>query len=568
MLALAETIVDHGNRLDNRMDLFALGQQYFNQFMKAFAVYGLDVDPGLSLRPGHGLLCYYDLKDGQIYLSVPGTATPEEELKAVMLASLLGCDGPEELIEFFARSMPWLMAHELGHYFRHRYGLFGDNLWREEQIANQLALAMNKSRISPVERAEVGRFLERAMKRVAAQLGTDAEDAIDSYGDIAMALQTEGQISDIDAANLELVRNAFSGSSATLMLRKSGNLQASLEERLSQRGDLIASMNAQYTANAIKYMYYQIGWIKLAMESRDTYYVSEFCREHLRLAPPGLELSTPKSATVSQVRASYGAYTQTKRHSTTASRYFYKRYRSLLLNYLKTHKKQVLLDSADLPDESFEVLTTWDDSAPDPLNYLIGLSAPSVRALFPSQIALAAEESTRQPDELASETDRRVWDGVVNNKWDAATSSTLSLLAQLDRLEMFRNLPAEAALELARRLLPVRYDAGDTVVWQGEENEDVFVVTQGQLEVLITHEGRETQVAVLEVGDVIGEVSWLTKGARTATVRALTPAACLVIKDSGLQVMAFRNPTILMQIAGAVARRLTGLYQTSVEAEH
>ena len=39
------------------IDLFALGQHYFDAFISEFASYGLEADKGIELRKGKGVLC-------------------------------------------------------------------------------------------------------------------------------------------------------------------------------------------------------------------------------------------------------------------------------------------------------------------------------------------------------------------------------------------------------------------------------------------------------------------------------------------------------------------------------
>jgi hypothetical protein len=131
------------------IDLFKLGQKYFDQFLAEFATYGIKADPGIEMRPGAGMLCYYSLEERHIYLSVPDLNTPVGRLQALFFRSLLGCETNEALIYFFRLFLPHIISHELAHHFRQRYGVFGDSLWHEEQVANKLAVAVVKHRLSP-----------------------------------------------------------------------------------------------------------------------------------------------------------------------------------------------------------------------------------------------------------------------------------------------------------------------------------------------------------------------------------------------------------------------------------
>ena len=109
-------------------DLFRLGQQHLDAFVREFASYGIHADPAMELHRGTGMLCYYDRKSGHIYLSLPDLQAPEGKLHLLFLRSLLSCQTDRELLDLFHLLLPYAIAHELGHHYRHRYGRFADNL--------------------------------------------------------------------------------------------------------------------------------------------------------------------------------------------------------------------------------------------------------------------------------------------------------------------------------------------------------------------------------------------------------------------------------------------------------
>ena len=71
---------------------------------------------------------------------------------------------------------------------------------------------------------------------------------------------------------------------------------------------------------------------------------------------------------------------------------------------------------------------------------------------------------------------------------------------------------------------------GEVVLEQGEEGRSLFIVTRGVLRVETTGAaGGRLRMGVLTMGDVFGEVAFLTGRPRTATVIAETGAECLEI---------------------------------------
>lgn len=533
-------------------DLFEIGRESLEAFKKEFASYGIECDPEIELRKGAGMLCYYDFNDRQIYLSMPDLKAPTGKLQMMMFRQMICAETNEELMRFLAIFIPFVVSHEMTHHFRHRYGLFGEDSWQEEQLANKMAAAVNKHRIPPEEKAFAVNFLERAMKKLGEQLGI-GENAFDAYYDIAHALQTSDHISDADMDNFKMAQGALpASSSATMMLRKSSNLTDSINQRLGNRRKLISSFNEQYAEDPSRYIYYQVGWVYLAMKSAESSYVDEFARAHLNLLPVYKNITLPQKYEARAIYALYRASQETKSNSITISRYFYKRYRAFLLDYLQKTYSAIMSKSKDSQNVNFDILSIWDDRTSDSINFLTGMFPAFVREIFPSQIgkspALAGLNMTL---DLPTPEDIQIWE-YANDKKPGAAQTTLDLFQQFDSLDLFRALPPETLVELGKKFYRVKFAAGETLLWEHETNNDVFVLIDGQLEALVG--GRE-KISIINPGEVFGEIAWLTNDPRVATVRAVTPSTCIVIKDSDLQMLAYKNPSILMSIARTIAKR-------------
>ena len=89
---------------------------------------------------------------------------------------------------------------------------------------------------------------------------------------------------------------------------------------------------------------------------------------------------------------------------------------------------------------------------------------------------------------------------------------------------------------------------------------------EGELEVGTLRTGQFKRFDIIRSGEAFGEMAFFTREPRNATVRATQPSECLVLKGSDLRVLAFRHPSILMQMAGVLARRLANFIKTSPEA--
>jgi len=103
----------------------------------------------------------------------------------------------------------------------------------------------------------------------------------------------------------------------------------------------------------------------------------------------------------------------------------------------------------------------------------------------------------------------------------------------------------------------VEIKANEPIFKQGDPGKIMYVVQEGQVEVLQEVGEIEIQVAVLERGDFFGEMAVLEDEARSHSIRALEGGAKLVtISRSGFQTMLKRNPEIAVRMIRKLGKRL------------
>ena len=99
-----------------------------------------------------------------------------------------------------------------------------------------------------------------------------------------------------------------------------------------------------------------------------------------------------------------------------------------------------------------------------------------------------------------------VADGEIVNEYVAKALSTLSV----DQLGW-----------VTSRLESRTYTPGTPIITQGEVADQFYIITKGQVEILLHHPGgQDISVTTLRAGQYFGEIGLLRGGARTATVRA------------------------------------------------
>jgi CRP-like cAMP-binding protein len=142
-------------------------------------------------------------------------------------------------------------------------------------------------------------------------------------------------------------------------------------------------------------------------------------------------------------------------------------------------------------------------------------------------------------------------------------TSTLPASVTADELRSIGLFGAlnDSVLDLAATLRVSTPSAGDIVFREGDEARDMYVVIEGEMEVLkASKRAIEARVAVLGPGDWFGEMSILDVQPRSATVRALAPSRLLKITASDLDAL-YRQDVksyalFVLNLARELSRRL------------
>ena len=102
----------------------------------------------------------------------------------------------------------------------------------------------------------------------------------------------------------------------------------------------------------------------------------------------------------------------------------------------------------------------------------------------------------------------------------------------------------------------IEYEPEEFIFRQGEPGDLMYLVQDGEVEVLQDLGGHENQVAVLERGDFFGEMAVLEEEPRTHSVRALSATKLVKIDRAGFQSMLTRNAEIAVRMIRKLSLRL------------
>lgn len=119
--------------------------------------------------------------------------------------------------------------------------------------------------------------------------------------------------------------------------------------------------------------------------------------------------------------------------------------------------------------------------------------------------------------------------------------SQSSLIDRLRRVPLFQDVSRDFLRELVGHLRTQIFNRGDQIVRRGEAGEDMFLIRQGNVEVLDT---KQQVVARIGAGDIFGEVSLMLSLPRNATVRASGYCELFVLKQADLDALMLNYPEI------------------------
>ncbi|MCB9766504.1 MAG: cyclic nucleotide-binding domain-containing protein [Alphaproteobacteria bacterium] len=130
---------------------------------------------------------------------------------------------------------------------------------------------------------------------------------------------------------------------------------------------------------------------------------------------------------------------------------------------------------------------------------------------------------------------------------------TYAALSKLSIARMVSERHRRQASEIA--LTPYRVGAGETLLVEGEDDDTMMLVCEGELEVLVGDP--PMRVATITEGRLLGEMALFSKhGRRSATVRTLTPCKLLLLDRGNLEVLRQLGNALVPMLESTALRSL------------
>lgn len=104
-----------------------------------------------------------------------------------------------------------------------------------------------------------------------------------------------------------------------------------------------------------------------------------------------------------------------------------------------------------------------------------------------------------------------------------------------------------------------RFNSGDMIINQGDEDDSLAFVSSGELEVLIPkgRTGNLARLTTISAGSIIGEQSFLDKKQRSASIRALSEGELFRLDRNAFTILSAKHPNLAMQVALELGRILS-----------
>lgn len=103
------------------------------------------------------------------------------------------------------------------------------------------------------------------------------------------------------------------------------------------------------------------------------------------------------------------------------------------------------------------------------------------------------------------------------------------------------------------------YQHGEVIFRKGDAADSMFVIQDGQVEVLEELDGQEIRLAVSGPGEVIGEMAIFEHEPRSATVRALGKARVLTVDEKTFLRYVHQDPSLAYQLLKMLSNRIRQL---------
>jgi CRP/FNR family cyclic AMP-dependent transcriptional regulator len=125
--------------------------------------------------------------------------------------------------------------------------------------------------------------------------------------------------------------------------------------------------------------------------------------------------------------------------------------------------------------------------------------------------------------------------------------------------DILRNSISGGERVMSNGVLGKVYSHGDTIIRQGDAGKCMYVIQEGEVEVIRSYGGGDVRLAVLGQGDIFGEISLLGNERRSASVLAMGEVRVITIDKKIFLQRLQEDVTLAFRIFQTIAARIRNM---------
>ena len=127
----------------------------------------------------------------------------------------------------------------------------------------------------------------------------------------------------------------------------------------------------------------------------------------------------------------------------------------------------------------------------------------------------------------------------------------------LSSMDLFAEVQRELLEPIVKESNVRELQRGDFLFSEGDDANDLFIVLEGRVAIANrSFDGRESVVALMEAGDLFGEMPLFRPDGRSADARVLENSSVVVIPYAPVKSLYLKHPELLWRIVDMLAERL------------
>jgi CRP/FNR family transcriptional regulator, cyclic AMP receptor protein len=151
-----------------------------------------------------------------------------------------------------------------------------------------------------------------------------------------------------------------------------------------------------------------------------------------------------------------------------------------------------------------------------------------------------------------------LWSGIHPAEGSTVPGWMADQIERLSKTSFFADAPPELLGRIAAAGRERQLVRGDVLFNEGDAPDALYLVGRGRIAIAMTSpiDKRESVVALMEAGDLFGELGLLDEGSRSAMARALEPSDVLEIPYDPVRQLFDEDPRLLWNVTRLLAGRL------------